>query len=285
MASSDSFCLTEHLLSTTQDEFREATQAPFLVAAAEGRLSKEILGRWLASDRLYIHAYIRACAHLLSSIDLPPTVPEVEAPETKLVDWIVEALAAARREERLFIDIAERYNLEVNLPVEAPGQASFGVAKVREDAKVPGLSMIQNLFGSIKPRGGPAESEIIISASDGPTDPIHLRWLEGAVLLWGTERVYLEAWSYAKSKQPIVSKGPDVREDADGGALRKEFIPNWTSLEFANFVVRLGSIIDTSVEKLIQTFGEDAKADILKRIEAKWKSLLVAEASFWPTLD
>ena len=284
MASSDSFCLTEHLLSTTQDEFREATQAPFLVAAAEGRLSKEILGRWLASDRLYIHAYIRACAHLLSSIDLPPTVPEVEAPETKLVDWIVEALAAARTEERLFIDIAERYNLEVNLPVETLRQAGFEVAKVREDAKVLGLSMIQNLFGSINPRGA-AESAIVISASDGPADPIQLPWLEGAIILWGTERVYLDAWSYAKSKQPMLSKGSEVREDADGGALRKEFIPNWTSLEFANFVVRLGSIIDTSVEKLIKTFGEEAKVAILKRVEVKWKSLLAAEASFWPTLD
>ncbi len=284
MASSDSFCLTEHLLSTTQDEFREATQAPFLVAAAEGRLSKEILGRWLASDRLYIHAYIRACAHLLSSIDLPPTVPEVEAPETKLVDWIVEALAAARTEERLFIDIAERYNLEVNLPVETLRQAGFEVAKVREDAKVLGLSMIQNLFGSINPRGA-AESAIVISASDGPADPIQLPWLEGAIILWGTERVYLDAWSYAKSKQPMLSKGSEVREDADGGALRKEFIPNWTSLGFANFVVRLGSIIDTSVEKLIKTFGEEAKVAILKRVEVKWKSLLAAEASFWPTLD
>lgn len=76
-----------------------------------------------------------------------------------------------------------------------------------------------------------------------------------------------------------------MREDADGGALRKEFIPNWSSAEFAEFVGRLGSIIDHAVSKSLENQGEQAKDELLKRVEGKWKSLLAAEAAFWPAVD
>ena len=45
---------------------------------------------------------------------------------------------------------------------------------------------------------------------------------------------YLEAWRYTKS----CEKGTRAGGDADGGALRKEFIPNWTGEEFGTFVER-----------------------------------------------
>ncbi len=140
--------------------------------------------------------------------------------------------------------------------------------------------MIEDVFGMITPPSQ-LDSQAAVLSSDGPADPIHIPWLEGAVLLWGTERVYLDAWSYAKSKQPMLGRS-NVREDADGGALRREFIPNWSSLEFSNFVAKLGSIIDQSVAAVIDRVAGQAREDILRRVETKWKSLLAAEAAFWP---
>lgn len=78
------------------------------------------------------------------------------------------------------------------------------------------------------------------------------------------------------------------KQDADGGALRNEFIPNWSSVEFALFVNRLGRIIDGAVSELLEAAGGEgpvanaAKGAILRRVEGRWKSLMVAEASFWP---
>ncbi len=283
MASAQSFRLTEHLLSTSANEYTAATQAPFLVAAAEGRLSKKTLGQWLANDRLYIHAYIRAAGGLLSSVDLPQTVPTVEVPETQLVDWLIEALAAVRKEERLFIDVAERYGLGVNLAARTVSHGGFETTQVGEESKIPGLTMIEDVFASIPGRSSHPSGFNAVS-SDGPAAPVQIPWLEGAILLWGTERVYLDAWSYAKSKQPSFGRS-SVNEDADGGALRKEFIANWSSLEFSNVVARLGGIIDYSVAFIVDRLGETAKEDILRRVETKWKSLLAAEAAFWPNVD
>lgn len=271
--SSPSWSLTEHLLSSSAEKYKEATQTPFLLAAAEGRLSKNSLGQWLANDRLYIHAYIRAAGTMLAALDLPQVVPKAESAETQLVDWFIEALAAVRREERLFIDVASRYGLRVDLTPEkvprAPSEASHRIAP---ENKLLGLVMIEEQFGAV----GPSE----ISTASAPQLP----WLEGAIMFWGTERCYLDAWSWAKSRQALASKSP-ATEDADGGALRKEFIPNWSSAEFAEFVGKLGSIIDHAVSRVLETRGEQAKDELLKRVEGKWTSLLAAEAAFWPAVD
>jgi len=274
---SPKWSLTEHLLSNFQSEYITATQHPFLLAAAEGRLPKDVLGRWLANDRLYIHSYIRAAGKLLSSIDLPQEVPKTEAPETQLVDWLIEALGGVRKEERFFIEVADRYGLGVEL-----GQTGVGAASsVVHDEKLPGLVMIEGIFSDIaQPQGGFTTAEL------PPTDP--LPWLEGAVTFWGTERCYLDAWSWAKSKQALATSGSDARNDADGGALRNEFIPNWSSSEFAQFVGRLGSLIDFAVARTLERAGDGAdaaKEAIIGRIEGKWRSLLAAEATFWPEFE
>lgn len=292
--------LTEHLLSAAQDDYTKATQHPFLLAAAEGRLSKEVLGQWLANDRLYIHSYIRAAGKLLASIDLPAAVPKTEATETQLVDWLIEALAGVRREERFFIEVAERYGLGVELNMQTV--ASSHGTSVANDAKLAGLVMMEKLFGDV---GQPNQLETsgLIPGSLPAPDP--MLWLEGAITFWGTERVYLDAWSWAKSKQVMGANGSetsswgklrqmvsvtgtDARKDADGGALRNEFIPNWSSPWFADFVHRLSRLIDNAVAQALERAGEDAeatKALILDRVEGKWKSLLAAEASFWPDVE
>jgi len=275
-----SWSLTEYLLSTYQKEFTAATQHPFLLAAAEGRLPKDTLGKWLANDRLYIHSYIRAAGKLLSSIDLPQAVPKTEAAETQLVDWLIEALAAVRKEERFFLEVADRYDLGVELGQTAAATVT-GQKSVSPDDKLPGLVLIEDIFASLaQPKGEFSAAEL------PPSGP--LPWLEGAVTFWGTERCYLDAWSWARSKQAMATSGSDARKDADGGALRNEFIPNWSSSEFAQFVGRLGSLIDYAVAQTLdkaEDGADAAKAAIIGRVEGQWKSLLAAETTFWPDVE
>lgn len=273
-----SFSLTSHLLALAPETYKSATQSPFLLAAAEGRLSKKVLGRWLANDRLYIHAYIRAAGKMIAELDLPVTVPESETAETRLVDWLVEALAGVRREERFFVDVAGRYGLGIGLEVLHPiSDEVAGTMGVQ--GKLEGLVMLEGLFGEV----GWKTEKVGVMDSNTPTV---LPWLEAAVVFWATERCYLDAWTWAKERQLVRDSEGQAHEDADGGALRKEFIPNWSSEEFAGFVGRLGSIIDEAVGKMVEgPGGEEVKAELLRRVEGNWKSLLAAEAAFWPELD
>jgi len=53
------------------------------------------------------------------------------------------------------------------------------------------------------------------------------------------KQCYLEVWRYASAFSP-TSTFSSLEGDADGGALRKEFIPNWASDKFAEFVEKIG---------------------------------------------
>lgn len=305
-----SWSLTSHLIETQQPLYKSATQHPFLLAGAEGRLDKETLSRWLANDRLYIHSYIRAAGKLLATLDLPREVSgSQEAFETQLADWLIESLAAVRKEERFFLDVADRYGLgiEIGIPIVSTrgtaskdgndirgGSGSSNGSSSSSSRELPGLGMMRSVFASVSTvpvaappdpdSAHPAPASVSISAA-AATPPPPLPWLEGALTFWGTERCYLDAWSWAKDKARECSAPGGG--DADGGALRKEFIPNWSSPEFARFVDRLEDLIDSAVREVLNGCAEGeerekAKEDILARVEGRWRTLLVAERAFWP---
>lgn len=275
--------LTSHLVALDPPAFTAATQAPFLAAAGAGRLPKSILATWLANDRLYIHAYIKAAGRALAVIDLPQTTTtssssEPAAPETQLVDWLITTLAELRREERLFVDVARRYglgsiDLETDVSEEGGGRE---VRRVPGSVKSAGLVMMERLFGSLHP-----------AASVDRNVP--LPWLEAAVVFWGTERVYSEAWTWAKGQQHEQGQGGDQdkeqEEDADGGALRREFIANWSNEGFHAFVRQLGGIVDRAMEEAVGALGEGVRAGLVKRAEKVWRELVAAETAFWPGLE
>lgn len=248
--------LINHLLSSDEAAYKRATQSSFLASAARGDLPKDVLGQWLANDRLYIHNYIRGTGNLLSFLQLP-AASSSSSPVVRLLDWAIEALVNVRREEKFFVDTAAQYGITVDLPTSADG------LHVSETAKVDGLHRFEHLFGSVE-----------------SSDNIILPWLEAAILFYGTEKCYLDAWSWTKSQQG----SGDGTKDADGGALRKEFIPNWSSPEFGAFVDRLGSIIDEAVADEIKDHGEGIKARLTKRAEAIWHEVLAAEEAFWPAV-
>ncbi|KAM0288011.1 hypothetical protein ACHAQH_000079 [Verticillium albo-atrum] len=260
--------LTASLLASSPEAFTSATTGHFLSSAAAGTTPRQTLGLWLANDRLYIHAYIRAAGRLLAFLplpDLPGPTPDCVSsapptdPETKLLDWLVAALANVRREEAFFLAAAERFRIPLNLPVdEATG-------RVPANAKLLGLRRWEALFDSVAP--APAGTP--------------LPWLEAAVIFWGTEVCYLDAWT--KVRDSVSAKGP-AEADADGGALRTEFIPNWTNDEFRRFVHQLGSIIDEAVAEQVRCHGAAVRDQVLERALGQWRQVLLAEESFWPEM-
>ncbi|KAJ3512619.1 hypothetical protein NM208_g15301 [Fusarium decemcellulare] len=254
-----SYSLTQQLLNSDEEGYKRATQFEFLRLAANGQLSKDVLGRWLANDRLYIHSYCRGLGRLLSFLEYPDTVRRGEDPgaTTKLLDWIVAALVNIRREEKFFIDTAADYGIEVNLETESNG-------RVASSTKLEGLRRWEALFQSV-------------AQSDNDVLP----WLEAVIVYWGTEKCYLDAWSWAKAQLAVQE---DPSKDADGGAVRKEFINNWTCKEFVEFVDDLGRIIDEAVAKEVEKKGESFKAELYKRVEGKWRDVLQAEEAFWPAI-
>jgi hypothetical protein len=189
--------------------------------------------------------------------------PEVSA-DTKLLHWMIDALVNIRREEDFFVRTAAKYGMCVNLPLGPDG-------RIDSSDKLEGLRRFEALFDSISPSGG---------------DRAILPWLESAIVFWATEKCYLDAWSGAAAR---ITAPPDANSaDDDGGALRKEFIPNWSSSEFAQFVDQLGDIIDSAVQhevKLRQNEDEVTKSELLERALVKWQDVLAAEKAFWPEME
>ncbi|KAI1069855.1 hypothetical protein LB507_007915 [Fusarium sp. FIESC RH6] len=250
-----SYSLTKQLLASDEQAYKKATQSEFLRLAGNGKASKDILGRWLANDRLYIHSYCRGLGRLLSFLQYPDTVEQNVEPDsaTQLLDWIVAALVNIRREEKFFINTAFEYDININLETKD--------GKVQSSTKLEGLRRWEALYASVAPN----EKDV-------------LPWLEAAVIYWGTEKCYLDAWSWAKAQLDES----DGTKDADGGAVRKEFINNWTCKEFVDFVDDLGKIIDDAVAKVVEE-GED-KEKLFKRVQGKWHDVLEAEEAFWPAV-
>ncbi|KAJ5174524.1 uncharacterized protein N7482_000401 [Penicillium canariense] len=108
--------------------------------------------------------------------------------------------------------------------------------------------------------------------------------LEGLAVLWATEVCYLRAWRFAASHGKKREGEGEGRKDmdADGGALREKFIPNWSSVEFEGFVDRIGDVLDQMAE---QTKGVEEAELLRSRCLEWWRQVVWLEERFWPALD
>jgi thiaminase len=104
--------------------------------------------------------------------------------------------------------------------------------------------------------------------------------LEGLAVLWATEVCYLRSWRYAASFLKL--RAGESQEDADGGALRDKFIPNWSSAEFEDFVNRIGDVLD---EMACETKGSEEAEIMRARCLEWWRQVVWLEERFWPTMD
>lgn len=251
--------LTAHLLEVDPEKFQTATRARFLEKAGGGSLSKEILEQWLPQDRLYAQAYIRFASLLLANLPLPSSVSPNHMNE-RLVDLVIGAITNVRRELKFFEAVAGKYGLALEAKTVSTG-----------------VQMYQSLFSSI---GQEIEQD-------------KRSLLDGFVLLWATEKCYLDAWTYASS---FASSSPP-EQDRDGGALRKEFIPNWSSKDFKKFVDECAEAADgvwvelqdaKKRELLMRGNWLEVGKDQSKWLESMkqiWMGVLEAEIVFWPNVD
>ncbi|KAL2222986.1 putative transcription regulator [Thermoascus aurantiacus ATCC 26904] len=252
--------VTSLLLSTFTPVFERVITHPFLKLAGQGRISKQILSEWLSQDRLYAQAYLRFIGLLLSKIVIPPRNPDsakLREPQTeeRIFDVLVDALTNIQRELRFFEAVAVEFGLDLTaLPREEEGWTVFGPNSVTR--------AYIDLFMSA---GSPGAS-----------------LLEGMCVLWATEYCYLRAWRYAKEQMERHGGEPSGKEDADGGALRLRFIPNWTSPEFEDFVTRLRDVVDEMGGKI--KGAEEGERERGKCL-GWWKQVLWAEERFWPEVE
>ncbi|KAF3042105.1 hypothetical protein E8E12_003063 [Didymella heteroderae] len=270
------WALTTHLLSISIPQFKRTTTAPFLARAAQGQLPKSVIAEWLANDRLYIQGYISLAENLVRIIEqtskatrATATKVDIDSIESRLLRWLDAAISNVKRESEWFDEMTKAYNLT------APAPSS--------SQKSPGVQRFEALFSQLS----------------SSTPNAFLPWLEGAVCFFSTEKVYYEAWRWARkqyrrrSTEGVSgrsrSRSPnpeteDYSKDLDGGAMRKEFIPNWSNKNFMMFVETLERIINEGVGEAV---GRDDKRwqDVKQRADAVWQATLDAEEAFWPDVD
>ncbi|KAF4630618.1 hypothetical protein G7Y89_g7520 [Cudoniella acicularis] len=259
---SSSETLTQRLLSLNVPLWTEATQDPFLEQAGKGTLEKSVLEKWLRSDRAYARAYVRFAGRVIAEIakvlGQGGKGGEGDIVEGTL-DLFLDALVNVRKELKFFEDVATRYYLDLSSNEEEEGV---------ED----GVRMYRELFEEVSDFDG-EEGKEGISGVVGILQPL--------VLLWGTEKCYLEAWRFAASFTSHDHQNLDSNnEDADGGALRKEFIPNWTSDEFAAFVQRIEGV----VEEVWECVPVEKRQLLGGEMERLWERILRVEGAFWPRI-
>ncbi|KAH6622045.1 hypothetical protein C7974DRAFT_397565 [Boeremia exigua] len=268
------WALTTHLLSVSIPQLKRTTTAPFLARAAQGQLPKPLIAEWLANDRLYIQGYISLAENLVRVVESTSTATratattvDIESIESRLLRWLDAAIVNVKREFEWFDEMTSSYNLTA--PSPSSTQKSLGVQRF----------------------------EALFSQLSGQSPNTFLPWLEGAVCLFSTEKVYYEAWSWARKQDRrrsadagrSRSRSPnpatlDYSRDLDGGAMRKEFIPNWSNKNFMMFVETLERIINEGVG---QAVGRDDKRwqEVKSRADAVWQATLDAEEAFWPEVD
>ncbi|KAL2813145.1 hypothetical protein BJX63DRAFT_232085 [Aspergillus granulosus] len=253
--------LTTHLLAATPSALQRATTHPFLELAGAGRIPKPLLSQWLSQDRLYAQSYVRFIGALLAKIQLPrtPSDPSNPSAHERILTVLIDAVTNIQTELGFFESSAREFGLDLNAPPAVEGAAgeeagmAFGAAPITQ-----------------------SYIDMFMSASSPGTS-----LLEGLLVLWATEVCYLRAWRFAASgrEESMGAKG-DGSEDADGGALRTRFIPNWSSPEFEAFVDKIGKVLDEFAAEELEKLGEDA----LAKCERWWGQVVWLEERFWPNV-
>lgn len=241
--------LTQVLLDASRDQFHSATQHSFLRLAGEGKLSKHKLSCWLSQDRLYAEAYISFITSLIARVTLPYNFVSEKSQSLRwrILHLLTGCLTNIHKEIEFFTSTAQKYDLQLDLPDNTMFEY-FGPNTVTEQ--------YITLFRSFH------------------LDP-QQTLLEGLIVLWATEKCYLEAWTHAST---FLSEGGHGSDDADSGALREAFIPNWSSDEFGKFVQDIAGVTD----ELAQRESALRKVEVYK---ALWLHVLEIEKGFWPEVD
>jgi thiaminase len=250
---------TTRLLATDPypSAFRLATQPAFLRTAGQGRISTLTLSQYLSQDRLYQYAYVRFVGQLLSKLRFETTTTTTTTTTgplaRRIMDTLIDALIGIQKELGFFEAVAARYGFGLEVATTT----------------VPGPTPITRAYADF------------FASVSGPGASL----LEGLVALWGTEKCYLEAWRYAKGFISPAAEGSYER-DADGGAIRKELLPNWTSEEFGKSVEGIGLLVDEVAAAERERLGDEGEWKVMEsRCDEVWRQILWLEERFWPDVE
>ncbi|WWC87521.1 uncharacterized protein L201_002411 [Kwoniella dendrophila CBS 6074] len=240
---------TNYLLDKYAEDFKKATTHPFLKTAGEGTIESEPLREWLKQDYLYAYVgYIKFASSLLSKLHLSPTASSITKTSnvSRSVEVLTFSLANVKRETDFFLETASKYGLGV-----------FDNKQNQNKDKLLGEynEITRSYVDFLHAIGGLGSIE------------------EGLTLLWGMEKAYYEAWSYAKSH--YQDKFPKSNLSETQKALEL-FIDNWTNSEFKEFVDGCEEILNNSEIKL----GSESS----ERCEDVFKRTLWLEQRFWPSI-
>ncbi|KAH7034972.1 uncharacterized protein B0I36DRAFT_317333 [Microdochium trichocladiopsis] len=286
--------VTAHLLDLpgTKELYPRATQSRFLELAGQGKLPRHYLSQWLSQDRLYAQAYVRFIGGLTSLVELPlataarsqqqqqPGQRDTETSSTlewRILEMLRGCLDNILRELKFFEDTAAQYGIDL---------ASIGGGKQGHDVESAGsgdafgpngtTQGYINLFDSFGGRIRAAEARV---SGERLSDKMLL--LKGLVVLWTTEKVYLDAWLYAAAAGGGDGT-KDSNEDEDGDALRMAFIPNWTSDEFKAFVEEIRVCLNQFATRMQHEEGHE---DVVTAASEVFKTVLSLEEGFWPKVE
>ncbi|PLB40779.1 putative transcription regulator PAB1642 [Aspergillus candidus] len=289
--------LTTHLLNT-HPPTPKAIAHPFLTSAGKGTIPTHLLSAWLAQDRLYAQTYIRFIGHLLSKIDLPVLPPSQKAAENEkqkqkekkteahqsAASTLSACLSNILTELAFFGSIADEYGLDLtpytSFPTLSSAAGSSTTTTTNNEEREKGPNPTTQSY-----------TDLFIASSASPTASL----LEGLVVLYATELCYLRAWRHAASilSERLRGNNADGGEDADGGALRR-LIPNWASVEFEEFVGRIGEVVDFVAEcEGLSSLGEGGQGGggeddvdgMLGKCEKWWRQVVWLEERFWPDVE
>lgn len=268
--------LTSLLRITSKAAFEKATKHPFLEQAGKGELPKDKLSQWLAQDRLYAQAYIRFIGGLLSKVVLPNYDPHSRpkpavAIEQHVLDILVESLNNIHRELKFFDDVTLEYDLDVT-----------ALSNQQSENQHAGAMYFEPLFITR------AYIDLLMSAASPGVS-----LLEGLTVLYATEYVYLQAWKHAaavmsstaisqETQLSPASFSTGAERDLDGGALRRKFIPHWSSPNFESFVTRLGEVVD-DLGGCVK--GADAIEKARSQCIGWFRHVLWLDERFWPDVN
>ncbi|KAI8097249.1 uncharacterized protein BX664DRAFT_325918 [Halteromyces radiatus] len=234
--------LTDHLLSLDKEVYEKATRHEFLRQVGTHTIAPQHLQSWIEQDRAYTNGYTKMMGIMMSRVALFPDQREwgdndphySSAHSQRIFKTLAFAASNVFRECQMFTDLLSR----------APYR-SFAQQGMKH-----WTSRYVDFHQKVARTAGYDLGEALI-------------------VLWAMEKVFLEAWLYAKS----IQDKQKLRGDDDIHiATIQELINNWTMDEFKDFVNECAALVNslsTSDPLRLQSF------------EKVYRETLALEVKFW----
>lgn len=241
--------ITVVLLESQPFALAATTDAPFWLAAAQGKVPKAVLSKWLSQTRLVTQAQISLLGALLARVDLPYIFVSDENKATsvrwRVVNILSEALGRTHQDLAFYEDVAKRYDLSLDFPPRPD---------VYFTADAPAKQFI-DLFRAFW------------------TDPT-MALLEGLVLFWSILHCQLASFKYVEK-----CMDPAQRPMAylDNGAVTQEFVPYWTDIDRDKFIAEVAEVTNM----LSQREGGWRRIPVFKAV---WQHVLDVERKMLPEM-